>query len=336
MRKAAVIIVAYKGKHWLPACVESLAHAATEPWSLVLVDNGDENAIDELDLSAFDVIRVKPAGILGFAEANNLALREIGLAYEAVCFLNQDTVSEPAWLQACLDGLSAQTEFGVVSPLLRTYDGSHWDPGFYDCARTVPSLLEGNQSSSHAAGFRECSRVTAAAVVVRSAALQRSGPFDPIFGSYYEDYDLCRRIRQSGYRVGICPRASVRHYSGSSTVSEEGIRKRTRQIIRNRAILRIREAGDHRWREIARYLTCTMPYNFGRSVFRTRSSHPLAVQFGAHWDLLRGWRRLVSGPYDQQVWTEYLRNIGWPHASQPIGRQFAPPFDAVSTRAFPG
>jgi hypothetical protein len=90
-----------------------------------------------------------------------------------------------------------------------------------------------------------------------------------------------------------------------------------RQVIRNRTILRIREAGDHRWREILHYVACTLPYNVGRSVFQTPSSQPLPVQLRAHWELLGEWRRLVSERHDRRIWTEYLQGIGWPAAFRP-------------------
>jgi hypothetical protein len=88
-----------------------------------------------------------------------------------------------------------------------------------------------------------------------------------------------------------------------------------RQILRNRTILRFREAGEHRWRAILRYCACVLPYNIGRSVIRTPSSQPLPVQLTAQWDLLGQWRRLVSEQHDRRLWREYLRGIGWPTES---------------------
>lgn len=314
--RVTVVVIAYRGAQWIPACLETLAGASRETIRLCLVDNsGNEDAIPA-DVPNVEYVVLRTSAPMGFAEANNFALRQIGLDSPYVCFLNQDTRSRNGWLDTCVECLEQAPRVGAVSPLLKSYDESGWDPGFWECVQTSPVFVRDTSTGRPLAPLYSAPRVTAAAMVIRSSVLQQVGPFDPIFGSYYEDYDLCHRIRQAGYQIGVSAQATVCHYSGSSTTSEAARRKRMRQVIRNRTILRIREADGHRWREIVRYVTCTMPYNFARSVFRTASSQPLPVQLRAHWELLGEWRRLVSERYDQRIWTEYLKRIGWPAESQ--------------------
>jgi hypothetical protein len=154
-------------------------------------------------------------------------------------------------------------------------------------------------------------------MIVRSSALKQSGPFDPIFGSYYEDVDLCRRIRSAGYSVGICAGAWVRHFSGSSTRTEEARRRRMRQIVRNRAISRIRDAGPSRICAVVREFAGSFPWNLLRGVACTASSQPPAVQVGAHVDLCRIIGRLLSEARDKAAWEQYLAGIGWGGRSLP-------------------
>jgi N-acetylglucosaminyl-diphospho-decaprenol L-rhamnosyltransferase len=307
-----VIVVAYQGERWIPACLETLRCASSERLRLCLVDNSGNGDVIPRELAGVEMTVLQTPSPLGFAEANNFALREVGLNTEYVCFLNQDTRSGAGWLDACAATLAQSPELGAVSPFLKTYDDAEWDPGFRECAQSSPAFLRDASTGRPLDRLYIVPRVTAAAMFIRSRVLQQVGPFDPIFGSYYEDYDLCRRIRGAGYQIGISAQGTVSHYSGSSTTSEPARRKRMRQIIRNRTILRIREAGDHRIREIVRYIACTMPYNFGRSLFRTASSQPFLVQLRAHWELLGEWRRLVSERYDHRIWTEYLHGLGWP------------------------
>lgn len=307
-----VIIVAFHGAQWLPKCLETLRNASSKSIRVCLVDNGGNGDSIPANLSGSQLTVLQTPGPLGFSEANNFALHQIGFDSSFICFLNQDTWSGPGWLDACVSCLAQAGTVGAVSPLLKTYDGIDWDPGFRDCAASSPTVLREISADQPRLPLYVVPRVTAAAMLVRSTVLRQVGPFDPIFGSYYEDYDLCRRIRGAGHQIGISTQGLVCHFSGSSTTSEPARRRRMRQIVRNRAILRIREAGDRRWPEIVRYFAGTMPYTLARSILRTASSQPLPVVLQANWELLREWRRLVSETYDHRVWTEYLSALGWP------------------------
>ncbi len=132
---ASVIVVAYRGDRWLPACLASLRESLEAPARLVLVDNAGNTCIEGLDLTGFDARILRCGRPLGFAEANNFALRQIELDTVAVCFLNQDTLSQPGWLDACIACLRAHPDLGVVTPLVVTYDGQGFDQAFLECAR---------------------------------------------------------------------------------------------------------------------------------------------------------------------------------------------------------
>lgn len=311
-----VLVVAYHAAPWLPTCLKTLTSASSQRMHLCLVDNsGNGDSIPE-KLSDFDYTLLQTPRPMGFAEANNFALQQFADHTEFVGLLNQDTQSEAGWIDACLRCLRERPDWGAVSPLLRTYDRLDWDPGFRDCMGKSADFLRDSASDQLPQGCYDVPRVTAAAMVVRMRALLESGPFDPIYGSYYEDYDLCHRLRRAHYRVGICGQGVVRHFSGSSTTTETAQRKRMRQIIRNRAILRIREAGENRWPRIADYIACTLPRNLVRSLLRTPSSQPLRVQLAAQWDLLCQWQRLISPRCDRQAFAEYLRQLGWPNVTE--------------------
>ncbi|MGQ0633587.1 MAG: glycosyltransferase family 2 protein [Planctomycetaceae bacterium] len=311
-RAVAVIIVAYHGARWIPWCLATLEQASRDRLRVIIVDNGGNDGCIPETAPQFDYSIVVSPRPMGFAEANNLALRrDLAAGFEAVCFLNQDTLSQPGWIDSCRECLSERAERGAMTPLLRSFDGHEWDPGFLDCARQSSQFDCDRPDARKLAKFYAVPRVTAAAMMVRASALRAVGPFDPIFGSYYEDYDLCRRLRCAGYEIGICGQATVRHYSGSCTTTAAAARRRMRQIVRNRTIDRIREAGDKRWPALLHYALWTLPRNVARSFLQTPSSQPLAVQLGANWDLLRDWRRLTSAACDRRAWVEYLKNIEW-------------------------
>lgn len=307
------LIVAYYGDSWLPACIDSLAEASTQRIHLVLVDNAGNTGFDTLGLERFDTEVIKTPYPMGFAEANNYALAHATRLEEAVLFLNQDTISATGWIDRCLDCLTWGEEMGAVSPLIYTYDGSGWDPGFLACVTAEEALDQLSAYDAAGADWFATTIASAPALIVRTEALRCAGPFDPVFGSYYEDYDLCRRIRDCGYDIAFCRSATINHYSGSTTNSPERERKRMRQIIRNRILYTLRVSGSPRLPQVARHVALDFPRRLLRGLLRTPSSQPPLVTLKAYGDLLRIAGRVVSRRRDEDAWQRYLDELGWPH-----------------------
>ncbi|WP_457653564.1 glycosyltransferase family 2 protein [Rhodocaloribacter sp.] len=323
----SIILVAYHGDRWLPSCLASLAGSSARRLHLVLVDNSGNTIIDEVDLSAFDAEVLRSPKPLGFAEANNFALVRASHLEDVVLFLNQDTISPAGWVDACLEAMAGDASLGAVSPLIRTYDDDGWDPSFLACldeeqrrhltmgdeSEALPkdNLTSGATLPKGNAKVWQTRNAPAPALLVRTDVLREVGPFDPVFGSYYEDYDLCRRIRQAGFRIGFATGAHVRHFSGSTTDTPEKERRRMRRIIRNRVLYQLREEGTGRRLGVLRWFGRDLPRRLVRGLMRTPSSQPPGVTLGAYGDLVRLLPRLVSAKRDEAVWQAYLHELGW-------------------------
>lgn len=323
--RPSVILIAYQGDRWLPDCLDTLSEASTRPLHLVLVDNAGNKIIDDLDLSAFDAEVLSTPRPMGFAEANNFALVEASRLEDTVLFLNQDTISPPGWIDECVRALETHARLAAVSPCIRTYEDDGWDPSFLTC------LSEEQEAALKADALPQEVVVTqnapAPALLVRTDVLEKTGPFDPVYGSYYEDYDLCRRIREQGYAVGFCRDARLRHFSGGSTTTEEQERRRMRQVIRNRVLYELREGKEPRWRAALGRFLWDFPYRLARGLVGTSSSQPPTVTLKAYGDLLRIGRRVVSSSHDEAKWREYLDELGWP----PSWRKAAPTPEEAQT-----
>lgn len=311
---ATIILIAYHGDRWLPACLKSLADASAVPQHLVLVDNDGNSVLDDLDLSPFEAEVISTPRPMGFAEANNFALTNASRLEDIVLFLNQDTISPAGWVDTCCDALSSNPQLGAVSPCIRTYEDDGWDPSFIACMTEAQhAALQSDRALNDLMITRNA---PAPALLVRTDVLRQVGPFDPVFGSYYEDYDLCRRIRAEDYRVGFCTEARLRHFSGGSTTTEAQERRRMRQVIRNRVLYELRESDKPRWRGAARWVVADLPRRLARGLVGTASSQPPLVTLQAYRDLLQlGWR-FVSDRSDEAAWQAYLSAIDWPPSTK--------------------
>lgn len=313
----SVLLIAYHGDQWIPDCLDTLADASTQPLHLVLVDNAGNTILDDLDLSPFDAEVLSTPRPMGFAEANNYALVKASHLEDTVLFLNQDTLSGEGWLDQCRACFARSPRLGAVSPVLRTFEWTDWDPDFLRFVRAAGQEerlreIEEEDGQNDEKQWFKVKNTPAPALLVRAKVLREVGPFDPVFGSYCEDMDLCRRIRESGYDVGFCKRAEVAHYNGSTTTDRAKERRRMRQILRNRILYQFREGKGPYGTKLARRLIFDFPRRLARGLVGTPSSQPPLVTIQAYADLIGLGRRILSRCADRNQWEAFLNEIDWP------------------------
>lgn len=155
-----------------------------------------------------------------FGEGNNIAIDKIST--EFVLFLNND----------CFITLEALAK--VRKTCLHVHVGAA-GPRFHNNDRFVVeaggAVTRCGTVSQYSKGLYEqeflrlgitddleCEYISAACLLVKSKILQEIGGFDYIFDPfYYEDTDLCTRIRRVGYSIISVRSESVLHYENFST-----------------------------------------------------------------------------------------------------------------------
>ena len=178
------------------------------PLRLVITQNiADDTA---LTTSAGEVlINESPKG---FGANHNAAFRHC--ATEFFCVANPDIrlASDP--FPALREALS-DPAVAVAGPLVRSPSGA-----IEDSARRFPTLLSlarkalaGQAGPDYRtdAGATRVDWVAGMFMLFRAAAFRAAGGFDERFFMYYEDVDICRRLRGQGLATVFEPRASVIH-----------------------------------------------------------------------------------------------------------------------------
>ena len=67
----------------------------------------------------------------------------------------------------------------------------------------------------------EAEAVSGCCLLARRELLARIGAFDEAYFIYFEETDLCERVRASGHKVIYTPGAEVVHLGGATTVKQE-------------------------------------------------------------------------------------------------------------------
>lgn len=237
--KLSVIIVNYNVKYYLDQCIRSVLRAFEEmntPAEIIVVDNHSaDGSVDYLEQrypqKLFPMVRfVRSAHNLGFARANNIAIRQSRGEY--VLLLNPDTIVGEDALKASVDFMDAHEDAGAVGVRMlgaqgrRAMESRRGLPtpmvsffkmlGF--CNRWPHHRLFGKYYMGYLP-WDEPSQievVSGAYCMLRRKALDEVGLLDEDFFMYGEDIDLSYRVLKGGYHNYYLP-VDILHYKGEST-----------------------------------------------------------------------------------------------------------------------
>jgi GT2 family glycosyltransferase len=219
----------------LAACLQSLRAAlgdrlATGAAEVMVVDNASGDGSAEIVREEFPEIRLIANGEnRGYAAGNNQGIA--AARGRNVMLLNPDTeVPREAIerLEACL---AQCPRAGAAAPMLVHPDGRPQASlrGFptplallgavTGLARLAPagSPLTGYQSRDLPPAPAVVEQPMASCLLLRGEALREVGGFDETFPIFFNDVDLCWRLRQAGWETWFVPEARVVHHGGAST-----------------------------------------------------------------------------------------------------------------------
>lgn len=248
--KLSVIIVNYNVKYYLDQCIRSVLRAFEEMKKasssdssvneevaeIIVVDNHSaDGSVDYLEKRypqmLYPMVRfVRSAHNLGFARANNIAIRQSRGEY--VLLLNPDTIVGEDALKASVDFMDAHEDAGAVGVRMlgaqgrRAMESRRGLPtpmvsffkmlGF--CNRWPHHRLFGKYYMGYLPWDEPCQIevVSGAYCMLRRKALDEVGLLDEDFFMYGEDIDLSYRVLKGGYHNYYLP-VDILHYKGEST-----------------------------------------------------------------------------------------------------------------------
>jgi O-antigen biosynthesis protein len=234
MYDISIVIVNYNVREHLDACLASIFKSNKDKYKIEIfvVDN---NSIDGSSI----FIRNKYPSInlidndnnLGFAKANNIALRKVKGEY--ILILNPDTILEEETFNKLINFCRENKNVGAISSKLIQANGKL----DLACKRSFPSLSVAlprilglskifpkskffgkyNLSFLDENKTYEVDAICGAFMFIPKFVLDRVGLFDEDYFMYGEDLDLCFRIKNAGYKIVYFPEIKTVHLKGEST-----------------------------------------------------------------------------------------------------------------------
>jgi N-acetylglucosaminyl-diphospho-decaprenol L-rhamnosyltransferase len=224
-----VVVVTYSPGAALAEFLDTLEKATTVRCAVVLADNGSTDGSVEAAAAERENVRLlTTGGNLGYGRAAN-AGAAIGHA-EFVLVANPDISWQPGALDELLAVADQWPAAGSFGPLIQTPTGE-----IYPSARELPSLQAGAghalcgwwwpsnpwtaryRREQHAPAVGAVGWLSGACLLMRRAAFEQIGGFDPSYFMYFEDVDLGERLGKLGWSNIYVPSAIVVHSGGHAT-----------------------------------------------------------------------------------------------------------------------
>ena len=215
-----ILVLHWRGLENTRSCLASLKLLDYTPYEILLVDNGSETLDGEKLQAEFPDIRLlRLAENKGFAGGCNA-----GISYcmeknaQFIWLLNNDTLIDPNSLTLLMQAAASDSKAAALSAaVLDSVSPDKIIPGrgVIDF-RKAKSLLRPVNNTEPV----ECDWLAASNLLLRADALRKNGAikaFDEQYFLYFEDTEICHRLRLEGWKCVYVPAARISHVGGAST-----------------------------------------------------------------------------------------------------------------------
>lgn len=223
----SIIIVNYNSRELLKNCLYSIqSNNKVQEVEIFVADNASSDGSVEMVRDLFPEVEIiaNPSNI-GYSKAINQVMR-LSLG-KYILILNADTIVMPGALQTLLAFMENHPTCGVAGPRLSYPNGQlQYSCRTYQTIKTVlfrrtflgkifpgSKILRDHLMMDWDHGSqREVDWLQGSALLLRRSAIDRTGSLDDRYFLYFEDVDLCYRMKNAGWKVCYVPQSEVVHY----------------------------------------------------------------------------------------------------------------------------
>jgi len=233
----SIVVVSWNTRDLLLTLLRRLFDEPRPPYEVVVVDNDSADGSADAVRAAFPDARVLPQPKNGgFAYGANRGLAAANGRW--VLLLNTDADADPQRLERLVAAAERLPGAAVVGPRIVDEHGAtqrstwrrHLPRHYLPNALFLNRLVEPRQPD--VTSDVDC--VSGCVFLIRRDVLAEVGGFDERFFMYFEEADLCERVRRAGHRIVFVPDVAFVHAGGLSAAQSA---ERTFVAFRESALL---------------------------------------------------------------------------------------------------
>ena len=201
-----VIITSFHSGEKIFNCIESI----NKDVKIIVIENSNDQELKKKIQSKYkNVDCILSEENLGYGAGNNLGLSKVLTNYALI--VNPDVTLEKDTIDNFFLTINSTKNFGIIAPISK-------------------DEIYTNFSIDNDKNLKEVESVKGFAMFLSMNNLKEIKFFDENFFLYFEEIDLCKRIRKNDIKIYIDPSIKVNHLGGTSHNSELN---KTMELSRN-------------------------------------------------------------------------------------------------------
>jgi GT2 family glycosyltransferase len=214
-----IVILHFKSLENTRNCVRSVFKMNYPNFNVLVIDNGTGNEDSKGLIKEFNKLFWTPlTDNEGFAGGCNAGISYgVQNGFKYIWLLNNDTTVESSTLSQLVEVSEQQHKVGAANAAILNTVTNTIEPG-----RGVIDFGQGKTKlkDSGNVDFVDCDWLAASNLLVSTEALKEVGAFDERYFLYFEDVELCHRLKLGGWKCLHVPKAHITHIGGASTEGE--------------------------------------------------------------------------------------------------------------------
>jgi len=228
----SIIILTWNSQEVIKNCLDSIYSSNRDlNFEIIVVDNNSRDRTKEILKNSYPKVKlIANVKNLGYAKGNNQGIEKS--KSEFILLLNPDVKLIDDFLTKITKFFKEHPEAGALGPQLLNPDKS-----IQSSCREFPeysTILWELLSLSHIFlrskifgrwrmryfdhnSLAEVDQPMGSVLLIRRKTLEEVGLFDTNFKMFFNDVDLCYRIKKAGWKIYFYPGAKAFHIKGSST-----------------------------------------------------------------------------------------------------------------------
>ena len=216
----SVIYVNYNSTQSLLESIKSVNENTKNcKYEIIVVDNNSDENLEKLEKE--NIFLIKNKTNFGFAKACNIGAKNSRGKY--LLFLNPDTILKGNCLYAMKDFLEKNKNAGACGCITIEGDRGNLKGGsrkFHTIFTEIIERLNLGEKFLNYSKTGEVDALIGACIMVSKKIFNEIEGFDENFFLYYEDIDLCKKIKNKGYKIYLLDTCTLYHQGGESTGKE--------------------------------------------------------------------------------------------------------------------
>ena len=191
-----VIITSFHSRDKIFSCIESIEKSIK---IIVIENSNDEKLKEEIHSKYQNVECILSKENLGYGAGNNLGLSRVKTSYALI--VNPDVTLNNDAVNKFFLSINNLGDFGIIAPISQNEKYNNFN------------INEDKE-------IKEVDNVKGFAMFLNMKNLKQINFFDDNFFLYFEEIDLCRRLKKNNSKIFIDPTIKVSHLGGTSHNSE--------------------------------------------------------------------------------------------------------------------